>query len=505
MWIVRLALRRPYTFVVGAIVVMILGGLSILRMPKDIFPHIDIPVITVVWSYNGLSAVEMSSRIVGNHERALTTTVNDIEHVESQSLNGVAVEKIFFQPSVKIEMAVAQVTAISQTLLRTLPPGTTPPLVITYTASSVPILQVALSGQGMTEQQIFDIGTTFVRTQLVTVQGAAIPYPYGGKQRQIQVDLDMQALQGRGLAAADVVNAINAQNLILPGGTAKIGRFEYDVRMNGSPPTVADLNDLPIGSANGTTTYVRDVAHVRDGSPPQTNVVHVNGQRALLLTIQKNGAASTLDIISGVKKLLQSMRPSLPENLDIRLFADQSLFVRAAIGSVAREAVIAACLTGLMILLFLGSWRSTVIIATSIPLSILCSIVMVDALGETLNLMTLGGLALAVGILVDDATVEIENLNRNLAMGKSVEQAILDGASQIAVPALVSTLCICIVFVPMLFLTGVARYLFVPLAEAVVFAMLASYTLSRTLTPVVIGLLLGVTALLKYLFFSSGR
>ncbi len=483
MWIVRIALQRPYTFVVGAIVVMLLGGLSILRMPKDVFPHIDIPIITVVWNYTGLSPVEMANRIVSNHERALTTTVNDIEHVESQSLNGVAVEKIFFQPSVKIDMAVAQVTAISQTLLRTLPPGTTPPLVITYTASSVPILQVAMSGKAMTEQQVFDVGMNFVRTQLVTVEGAAIPFPYGGKQRQIQVDLDMSALQARGLSAADVVSAVNAQNLILPGGTTKIGRYEYDVRMNGSPPTVAELNDLPVRSAGGSTTYVRDVAQVRDGSPPQTNVVHVNGQRAILLTVQKNGAASTLDVIAGVKSLLKQIAPGLPENLDVRLFGDQSLFVRAAIGGVVREAMIAACLTAVMILLFLGSWRSTVIIAVSIPLSILCSIIALDALGETLNIMTLGGLALAVGILVDDATVEIENINRNLAMGKEVEHAILDGAQQIAVPALVSTLCICIVFVPMFFLTGVPRYLFVPLAESVVFAMLASYLLSRTLVP----------------------
>jgi len=483
MWIVRLALRRPYTFVVASLLVLMLGVYVILITPKDIFPNINIPVISILWNYTGLSAQEMASRITANSERSLTTTVNDIEHIESQSLNGIAVEKVFFQPNVRIDMAVAQVTAISQTILRGLPPGATPPLVIVYSASSVPVLQVALSGQGLSEQQLFDLGVNFIRTRLVTVPGAAIPYPYGGKQRQVQVDLDFPLLQAKSLSPVDVVNAIGDQNLILPSGTSKIGPLEYTVEMNGSPQSVAELNDLPIKSVNGATIYIRDVAHVRDGFPPQTNIARVNGQRASLLTVIKNGAASTLDIISGIKRLLPSLAAGLPSNLEMRPIADQSIFVRAAISGVVREALIAACLTGFMILVFLGSWRSTLIIAISIPLSILCSIIVMSALGETINIMTLGGLALAVGILVDDATVEIENINRNLALGKETEQAILDGAQQIAVPAFVSTLSICIVFVPMFFLAGVARYLFVPLAEAVVFAMLASYLLSRTLVP----------------------
>ena len=483
MWIVALALRRPYTFVVVALLLLILGPIVIFRTPTDIFPNIDIPVVSILWNYTGLNSQDMANRIVTLTERTLTTTVDDIEHSESQSLNGIAVVKVFFQPHANIEKAIAQITAISQTQLRQLPPGTTPPLIITYNASTVPILQLALSGQKLSEQQLFDYGVNFIRTRLVTIPGAAIPYPYGGKQRQVQVDLDTNALQSKGLSPMDVVNAISAQNLILPSGTSKIGQFEYDVDLNGSPQTVAELNDLPIRKVGNTTVYIRDVAFVRDGFPPQTNIVRVNGQRASLLTIQKTGNASTLDIISGIKAMLPRIQAQLPPELQIRPLADQSIFVRASIDGVLREGLIAAVLTGLMILIFLGSWRSTLIIAVSIPLSILTSIIVMSALGETINIMTLGGLALAVGILVDDATVEIENINRNIAEGKEIQKAILDGAQQIAVPAFVSTLAICIVFLPMFFLTGVARYLFVPLAEAVVFAMLASYLLSRTLVP----------------------
>src|SRR5579862_3278525 len=483
MWIVKLALRRPYTFTVLALLILILGPIVILRTPTDVFPEINIPVVSIVWNYTGLSAEDMGNRITSVTERALTTLVDDIEHIESQSLNGIAVVKVFFQPHADINKAIAQVTAISQTQLRQLPPGTTPPLVITYNASTVPILQLALSGKTLSEQQLFDYGVNFIRTRLITVPGAAIPYPYGGKQRQVQVDLNTNALQAKGLSPLDVVNAVGVQNLILPSGTSKIGSLEYDVDTNASPQTVAELNDLPIKTIGGTTIYIHDVANVRDGFPPQTNIVRVDGQRSVLLTVQKTGSNSTLDIVSGIKSLLPQIQSTLPQDLRIAQLADQSLFVRASIQGVVREAIIAACLTGLMILIFLGSWRSTVIIAVSIPLSILTSIICLSALGETINIMTLGGLALAVGILVDDATVEIENINRNIALGKEVEHAILDGASQIAVPAFVSTLAICIVFVPMFFLTGVARYLFVPLAEAVVFAMLASYLLSRTLVP----------------------
>ena len=483
MWIVRLALRRPYTFVVAALVIMILGPFVIFRTPTDIFPNINIPVVSILWNYAGLNAEEMSNRIINQTERALTTTVDDIEHIESQSLNGISVVKVFFQPHANINKAIAQVTAISQTQLRQLPPGTTPPLVITYSASSVPIIQLALSGQKLSEQQLFDLGVNFIRTRLVTIPGVAIPYPYGGKQRQIVVDLNTTALQSKGLSPLDVVNAISAQNLILPAGTSKIGALEYDVDINGSPQTVEELNQLPVKTMGSTTIYIRDVAFVRDGFPPQTNIARVNGQRASLLTVLKTGNSSTLDIIAGIKQKLPAIQSGLPPELQIRPLADQSIFVRASINGVLREAMIAACLTGLMILIFLGNWRSTVIIAVSIPLSILASIIVMSALGETINIMTLGGLALAVGILVDDATVEIENINRNIAQGKEIERAILDGAQQIAVPAFVSTLAICIVFVPMFFLTGVARYLFVPLAEAVVFAMLASYLLSRTLVP----------------------
>jgi multidrug efflux pump subunit AcrB len=483
MWIVRLALRRPYTFIVASLLILILGPIVIFRTPTDVFPNIDIPVVSVLWNYTGLNPQEMSDRIVSQTERFMTTTVDDISHIESQSLNGIAVVKVFFQPHANVEKGIAQLTAISQTALRSLPPGTFPPLIISYSASSVPILQLALSGKTLSEQELNDLGLNFIRTKIVTVQGAAVPYPYGGKQRQVQVDLNTTALQARGLSPSDVVNAISAQNLILPAGTSKIGPFEYQVDLNGAPKTIAELNDLPIKTIGTNTIYIRDVAWVRDGFPPQTNIVRVNGQRASLLTIQKTGNASTLDVIAGIKQILPSIRKTVPADLNMEPLADQSIFVRASINGVLKEATIAACLTGLMILIFLGSWRSTVIIAVSIPLAILTSIITLSALGETINIMTLGGLALAVGILVDDATVEIENINRNIAQGKEIEQAILDGAAQIAVPAFVSTLAICIVFVPMFFLSGVARYLFVPLAEAVVFAMLASYLLSRTLVP----------------------
>jgi multidrug efflux pump subunit AcrB len=483
MWIVRLALRRPYTFAVLALLLMILGPVSILNTPVDIFPNIDIPVVSIIWQYQGFSPEDMANRIVTLTERSLTTTVDNIEHIESQSIYGTSVVKVFFQPHVNIATAIAQITAVSQTQLRQLPAGTTPPLIITYTASSVPILQLGLSGQGLSEQQLNDFGLNYIRNRLVTVPGAAIPYPYGGKQRQVQVDLDMQALRAKGLSPNDVVNAISAQNLILPAGTIKVGRFENQVETNSAPATVDALNDLPIRAVNGTVVYIHDVAHVRDGFPPQTNIVRVDGQRATLMSILKNGNTSTLDIIAGIRQMLPQIAQQLPPQLRITPLTDQSIFVRGAITGVMREGLIAACLTGIMILVFLGSWRSTLIIAVSIPLSVLVSLIVLGALGETINIMTLGGLALAVGILVDDATVEIENINRNLEEGKEIEQAILDGAAQIAVPAFVSTLSICIVFVPMFFLSGVAKFLFVPLAEAVVFAMLASYFLSRTVVP----------------------
>ena len=483
MWIVRLALRRPYTFVVMSLLILILGTLAVYSTPVDIFPNIDIPVVSVIYSYGGLSAEDISDRLVIIYERGLTATVNDVEHIESQSLNGLGVIKIFFHPNVHIDMALAQVTAIAQSTLRQDPPGTIPPFILAYNASSVPIIQLALSGKGLSEQQLNDLAANFLRTQLATVQGAVFPNPYGGKLREIMVDLNIHALQAKGLSPNDVVSAIGTQNLILPAGTAKIGSFEDDVDMNGSPKTVAEMNDLPIKTVGTNTIYIRDVAHVRDGNPPQTNIVLVDGQRAALMTVMKLGSTSTLDIINQVKERLPIVLAGLPPALRVRPIADQSVFVRASINGVVREAVIAACLTGLMILLFLGSWRSTLIIAVSIPLSILTSIVVLSAIGQTINIMTLGGLALAVGILVDDATVEIENINRNLGQGKEIIQAILDGAQQIAVPAFVSTLSICIVFVPMFFLTGVAKFLFVPLAEAVVFAMLASYMLSRTLVP----------------------
>ena len=483
MWIVRLALRRPYTFVVMSLLILILGTLAVYTTPIDIFPNIDIPILSVVYGYPGLSAEDISERLVVIYERGLTATVNDVEHIESQSLNGLGVIKIFFYPNVRVDMAMAQLTAIAQSGLRQDPPGTTPPFILAYNASSVPIIQLALSGKNLSEQQINDLASNFLRTQLATVQGAVFPNPYGGKQRQIQVDLNIPELQAKGLSPDDVVTAIGSQNLILPAGTVKIGSFEDDVDMNGSPKTIQEMNDLPIKTVGTNTIYIRDVAHVRDGNPPQTNIVLVDGQRAALMTVMKLGATSTLDIINKLKERLPIVLAGLPPDFRVRPIADQSLFVRASINGVVREAVIAACLTGLMILIFLGSWRSTLIIAVSIPLSVLTSIVVLSAIGQSINIMTLGGLALAVGILVDDATVEIENINRNLAQGKEIIQAILDGAQQIAVPAFVSTLSICIVFVPMFFLTGVARYLFVPLAEAVVFAMLASYLLSRTLVP----------------------
>src|SRR5215469_15872121 len=483
MWIVRLALRRPYTFVVMSLLILILGILSIYSTPIDIFPNIDIPVISVVYGYAGLSAEDISQRIVVIFERGLTATVNDVEHIESQSLNGLGVIKIFFHPNVSVDMAMAQVTALAQSNLRQDPPGTTPPFILAYNASSVPIIQLALSGKGLSEQQLNDFGSNFLRPQLATVQGAVFPNPYGGKQREIVVDLNLPELQSKGLSPNDIVNSIANQNLILPAGTVKIGKFEDDVDLNGSPQTVQEMNDLPIKTVGTNTIYVRDVAHVRDGNPPQTNIVLVDGQRAALMTVMKLGSTSTLDIINQLKERLPIVLAGMPPEFRARPIADQSLFVRASINGVLREAIIAACLTGLMILVFLGSWRSTLIIAVSIPLSILTSIIILGAIGQTINIMTLGGLALAVGILVDDATVEIENINRNLAQGKEIIQAILDGAQQIAVPAFVSTLSICIVFVPMFFLTGVAKYLFAPLAEAVVFAMLASYMLSRTLVP----------------------
>ena len=486
MWIVRLALRRPYTFVVMAILILIMGTLAIFRTPTDIFPNINIPVVSIIWNFNGLVPQDMSDRIVSVTERALTTTVDNIEHVESQSLYGVAVVKVFLQPTADIQRGIAQITAVSQTQLRQLPTGTTPPLILAYSASSVPVLQLALSGQNMSEQQLNDYGLNFIRTQLITVPGASVPYPYGGKQRQVQVDLNTTALQSKGLSALDVVNAISVQNLILPTGTAKIGSREYDVSIpNAAPQTIEDLNRIPIKTIGSTTIYIKDVAWVRDGFPPQTNMVKVNGQRSVLLTIQKAGDASTLNVISGIKALLPQIKTMVPPQLQIAPLADQSIFVRGAISGVVRETLIAACLTAFMILTFLGSWRSTIIIATSIPLAILTSIIALSALGETINIMTLGGLALAVGILVDDATVEVENINRNREAEpeKNLDEVVLDSASQIATPAFVSTLAICIVFAPMFLLSGVARYLFVPLAEAVVFAMLASYFLSRTIVP----------------------
>ncbi|MGA4422472.1 efflux RND transporter permease subunit [Ralstonia nicotianae] len=490
MWIVQLALRRPLTFIVLALLILLATPFVLMRMATDIFPEIDIPVCSIIWNYNGLPAKEMADRIVSVTERSLTTTVNDIEHIESQSLNGVSIIKVFFQPTANIQTALAQIVSVSQAQLRQLPPGITPPLVIKYSASSIPILQLGLSSNTLSEQELNDAALNFLRPRLITVPGIAVPFPYGGKSRQITVDLDTQKLLAQGLTPTDIVNAVSAQNLILPAGTQKIDASEYAVALNGTPGTIAQLNAMPVRTRNGATLVLGDVANVRDGFSPQTNVVRQDGQRGVLLSILKNGGASTLDIVSNIYKLLPVAATALPQDIKITPLFDQSLFVKAAIEGVIREALIAACLTAAMILLFLGNWRSTAIIAVSIPLSILSSIIVLHLLGETINLMTLGGLALAVGILVDDATVTIENIERHLHEGKAPITAILDGAAEIAVPAFVSTLCICIVFVPMFFLTGVARYLFVPMAEAVIFAMLASYVLSRTLVPTLVMMLM---------------
>src|SRR4051812_14516729 len=485
--VVGLALRRPYTFIVMALLILLATPFVLRNMAMDIFPEINIPVISIIWNYNGLPAQEMGQRIAASSERGLTTTVSDIEHIESTSLPSISVIKVFFQPSANIQTAIAQTVAAVQTQVRQLPPGITPPLVIKYSASSIPVVQLALSSGTLPEQSVFDLAVNTLRPRLVTIPGVAIPFPYGGKIKVISVDLDTQALQARGLAPADVVNAVNTQNLILPSGTAKLGDTEYTVRMNGSPEAIAGLNDLPVRTSNGTTTYLRDVANVRDGFQPQTNVVRQDGQRGVLLSVLKNGGASTLDIVRDIKAMLPVAAQQLPPDVKIATLFDQSLFVSAAIEGVVAEAVIAALLTAAMVLLFLGNWRSTLIIGLTIPLSILASILALFALGETLNIMTLGGLALSVGILVDQAIVTIENIERHVhEEGKPLLEAIEDGAGEIGVPAFVSTLCICIVFVPMFFLSGVARFLFVPLAEAVVFAMVASYFLSRTLVPTLV-------------------
>ena len=483
MWIVRTALDRPYTFVVLSLLILILSPLVILRTPTDIFPNINIPVIAVVWTYTGLNAEDMEGRLTSSYERALTTLVDNVQHVESTTYNGIALVKVFLQPGASLDTANAQVTAASEFMIRALPPGTQPPEILNFSASNVPVLQLGLSGDNLSEQQLNDLSLNFLRTQLITVPGAMVPYPYGGKQRQVMITFNNARLQAKGLSPTDVLNAVNAQNLVLPSGTAKISQFEYDVRTNAAPRTIEQLNDLPIRTINNATIYLRDVATVSDGFAPQTNIVRTDGQRGVLMVVLKAGAASTINVVDGIRALLPRVQQTLPPQLHVRPIGDQSVFVKAAVADVVREAVIAACLTALMILLFLGSWRSTLIIAVSIPLSILTSIMVLSALGETINIMTLGGLALAVGILVDDATVTIENIERYLEEGQPLRDAILNGASQIAVPALVSTLCICIVFVPMFLLQGVARYLFMPLAEAVVFAMLASYFFSRTLVP----------------------
>ncbi|AZQ56464.1 efflux RND transporter permease subunit [Burkholderia cenocepacia] len=483
MWIVNLALRRPYTFIVMAIMIVLATPLALMRTPVDVLPAINIPVISVIWNYTGFSATEMTNRITSVHERILTTTVNNIQHVESTSLPGIAVVKVFLQPGANVQTAIAQTVSSAQAIVRQMPQGATPPLVITYSASSIPVIQLGLSSKTLSEQSLADIALNFLRPQLITVPGVQIPFPYGGRTRVVAIDLDPQALQAKGLTPADIVNAVNAQNLVLPTGTAKMGQTEYRIDTNASADTVADISNLPVQTINGATTYLREVAAVRDGFAPQTNVVRQNGQRGVLISILKSGDASTLKVVSDLKTLLPKVIPTLPEGLTITPLFDQSVFVNAAVQGVIHEALIAAVLTAMMILLFLGNWRSTLIIAISIPLSIFTSLIALSALGETINIMTLGGLALAVGILVDDATVTIENIERHLHLGTNLHDAILEGAGEIAVPALVSTLCICIVFVPMFFLTGVARFLFVPLAEAVVFAMLASYVLSRTLVP----------------------
>jgi CzcA family heavy metal efflux pump len=483
MWIVRIALDRPYTFIVLALLILIVSPVVIARTPTDIFPNVNIPVIAVAWQYRGLNAEELEGRITTSYERVLTTTVDNIQRIESTTINGQAIIKVYLQPGASLDTANAQITAISQTVIRQYPPGITPPLIINFSASSVPILQLALSGEGLAEQQLFDLGVNFLRPQLVTIRGVAIPFPFGGKQRQVMVDLNPRMLQAKGLSPAEVLDALNVQNLVLPSGTAKIGGFEYDVTMNAAPRTVADLADIPIKVVGNSTIYLRDVANVRDGFGIQTNIARRDGRRGTVLTVLKGGNVSTLDIVNNIRAAVPRVASTLPPELKVDLIADQSVFVRSAVMGVIHEAIIAACLTALMILLFLGSWRSTLIIAVSIPLSILTSVITLSFLGETINIMTLGGLALAVGILVDDATVTIENIERYLEEGRELRGAIFDGAAQIAVPTLVSTLCICIVFLPMFFLSGSARYLFVPLAEAVVFAMLASYLLSRTLVP----------------------
>ncbi|PHY05729.1 MAG: RND transporter [Alcaligenaceae bacterium] len=491
MWIVRTALEKPYTFIVMAILILLSTPLAVMRTPVDVMPEINIPVISVIWSYNGLSAQQMGNRVTQAHERILTTTVNDIEHIESQSLGGIAIIKIFFQPNVNIQTALSQVVAVSQSVLRQMPPGITPPLIIKYTASAIPVIQLGISSTVLAEKELFDLALNTLRPQLVTIPGIAMPFPYGGKVRAISVDIDPQALLAKGMTSSDIINAITTQNLTLPAGTSKIGDIEFNVSLNASPPSIAELNNIPVRTVNGSTTFLREVAHVRDGFSPQINIVRQDGQRGLLLTALKNGGASTLDVVNALKAKLPSLLPLLPEGVEVRLLADQSIFVKEAIAGVIHEALIAAVLTAIMLLLFLGNWRATVIIAISIPLSIFTSLIVLYLLGETINIMTLGGLALAVGILVDDATVTLENIERHLHMGKGLYEAIMEGAGEIAVPAFVSTLCICIVFVPMFFLGGVAKYLFVPLAEAVIFAMLASYILSRTLVPTMAYLLLG--------------
>jgi multidrug efflux pump subunit AcrB len=483
MWIVRLALRRPYTFVVISLLIAILGVTAILTMPIDIFPYIDIPVVSVVWAYNGLSPEEMEKRIVTIFERSMTTSVNDIEHIESQSYTGASVTRVYFQPNAKVEVALSQITALAQTLLRIFPPGSTPPNIIKYDASAVPVLQLGLQSDSLAEQELFDLGQNFIRTQLATIQGAAVPLPYGGKFRTVMVDLNPDALFAKQLSPADISTALGNQNLILPAGTAKIGNKDYQIKLNSSPRLLDEMNRMPVKVVNGATVYLGDVAQVRDGYTVQTSIVRTNGRRGALLTVLRNGQASTLAVVDNVKKTLPKILAGLTPELHVRQLFDQSVFVRAAIDGVVREAVSAAFLTGLMILMFLGSWRSTVIVCISIPLSILASLMLLSLLGQTINVMTLGGMALAVGILVDDATVAIENIHRNMAMKKPLIRAVLDGSQQIAVPAFVSTLAICIVFVPVLLLTGAAKYLFTPLAMAVVFAMMASYFLSRTLVP----------------------
>src|SRR6266705_2025383 len=486
MWIVLLALRRPYTFVVAALLLVLLTPFILIRTPTDIFPAINIPVISIIWQYTGLDAKQFEQRITYTHERILGVTVNNIQHIESTSYNGISVVKVFLQPDASVDSAVAQITASAQTVLRLMPPGMQPPLIIQYNAASVPILQYAFSSSKMSEQELFDVTANQVRVGLSSVRGAMIPWPYGGKTRVVSVDLNLAALKAKNLLAQDVVNAINAQNLILPSGTTKIGATEYSVAVDSNPRLIDDLNRLPIKVVNGATIYLSDVAQAHDGYTPQQNSVRHDGVKGALLTIMKAGSASTLDVVAGVKAALPGVMATVSPDLHVKEFADQSLFVRAAVSGVLREGAIAAALTALMILLFLGSWRSTFIIALSIPLSVLCSIATLSALGETINLMTLGGLALAVGILVDDATVAIENIHRHMTSGMKLEDAIITGSKEIALPAFVSTLCICIVFVPMFFLAGVAKFLFVPLAEAVVFAMLASYVLSRTLVPTLV-------------------